>query len=462
MEFSKEHKEYSISIPLGLNKEVESRLIRDDGQEDLVFGLYIPSLGCRRKTALISEIVTPLEGDREVHGNVSFTAAYFARVCKIASKKGLGIVLMHSHPVIGWQDLSSDDVYAEREVLAETAECLTGYPLVGMTIGSDGYWSGRFWEHEEGVYECHWAVSVRVVGKKLNVYFNNKIASLPEFSKKFRRTRTVLGESGHQLFGRLRYGIVGVGSVGMMVCEILARMGASNFVLIDDDTVEDHNLDRLAGCTSGDVGKLKVDVAKNLISRYATSDTLDVQVISKKLSAPDAYASALDCDLIFSCVDRPRARYMLNHIVFSHLIPVIDGGIKVFFDNGPSRFTGADWQVQTITHDGPCMECLGVFDMVEVSKEIDQLIDSPTYMEGGTGPEQNENVFPFTVNLASLEIMQLLSLLDDKREPYGIQRFRVEPGIISHYRDRKCIPECVFYRDLALGDKNFIVYDCPQ
>ena len=40
--------------------------------------------------------------------------------------------------------MSEPDIVAERDVLAPPAHA-TKLPLVGLTVGADGYWSARFW-----------------------------------------------------------------------------------------------------------------------------------------------------------------------------------------------------------------------------------------------------------------------------------------------------------------------------
>ena len=112
-------------------------------QEDLCFALWRPSTGQSRRTALIDEIILPEKGERNLYGNASFEPDYLVRAIKIASEKQAGLAFMHSHPGPGWQGMSHADIEAERDVLAYPAGA-TGLPLVGLTIGSDGYWSARF------------------------------------------------------------------------------------------------------------------------------------------------------------------------------------------------------------------------------------------------------------------------------------------------------------------------------
>ena len=116
-------------------------------QEDLCFALWRPSTGRLRRVALIDEIILPKKGERALHGNASFEPDYLARAVKIACKKNAGLAFMHSHPFPGWQGMSGPDIEAEQDVLAYPAGA-TGLPLVGLTIGTDGYWSARFWEKD--------------------------------------------------------------------------------------------------------------------------------------------------------------------------------------------------------------------------------------------------------------------------------------------------------------------------
>src|SRR5205823_7079019 len=106
-----------------------------------------------------------------------------------------------------------------------------------------------------------------------------------------------------------------------------ARMGMERFVLIDFDETEEYNLDRLLGATAEDIGKLKVAVAGRQIQRSSTASRCLITEVPYSVAEDAGYAAALDCDVIFCCVDRPRARKILNHFAYAHLIPVIDGGI---------------------------------------------------------------------------------------------------------------------------------------
>lgn len=450
--------EFSVAMASGVDEALRSHLIRSDNQEDLAFALWTPSQGSERLTALVHTPILPTDGDRQVHGNVSFNLQYFERVCRTALADGFGVAFLHSHPFPGWQDMSPDDIDAELR-LAGSVAGVTGLPLLGMTVGDDGAWSARVWEYAgRRSHRRHWCASTRVVGPQLTVSFADKVVPRPTFQEQFQRTVTVWGEAAHANLARLRIGIVGLGSVGALVAESLARMGFARFVFIDFDHVEAHNLDRLVTASKRDVGRLKVEVAKRRVRAIATASSTDIHAVPFSIVEEPGYRAALDCDVIFSCVDRPRARHVLNHFAFAHLIPVIDGGIAVRFKRG--RFAGVDWQLQTVGPGRPCLECLGVYEPGDVSTEEAGKLDDPSYMEGlGVDHrfKRNENVFPFSANLASLEVLQLIALATGAAglTDFGVQRYRYFPGILEQASGSSCRPECERSTLVGLGDRHF-------
>ena len=451
-------REYSVAMAESIDRVLRAHLIRQDGDEDLTFALWSPSLGAERLTALLHTVVFPGEGDRQVHGNVSFNQQYFERVCRLALAEDLGIAFLHSHPYPGWQGMSWDDVVAERR-LAGSAGALTGLPLAGLTIGSDGAWSARFWEHEGGrSHKRNWCALVRVVGSRLGVTYADEVLRRPTFQDTFRRSVTVWGPEAHADLARLRVGIVGLGSVGALVAETLARMGLMRFALIDFDHVEPHNLDRLVTATAADIGRLKVDVARDRILSVGTAESVDVRGVPFSVVEEAGYRAALDCDVLFCCVDRPRARHVLNHMAYGHLIPVIDGGIAVRFKQ--QRFSGVDWQVQTVGPGRPCLECLESYDQADVSTEAAGMLDDPSYLKGLPADhrfKRNENVFPFSANLASLEVLHLIALVTGAGgvTDFGVQRYRYQPGVLEQLPTQQCKSHCDQDKLIGQGDRHF-------
>ena len=81
----------------------------------------------------------------------------------------------------------------------------------------------------------------------------------------FDRSIGLLGEDNFNLIQDKVIAIFGLGGVGGTALEALARTGFKNFILVDFDKVDSSNLNRQILYTAKDVGKNKVDVAKERI-----------------------------------------------------------------------------------------------------------------------------------------------------------------------------------------------------
>lgn len=451
--------EFSVAIPASLHELMCQHLLREDEQEDVVFALYKPSSGAQRFSCLIHEIIFPEEGDRAVHGNASINPQYFQRACQMAMQKNSGLVLLHSHLGPGWQGMSPPDFVTERSY-SPTSLTLTELPFVGLTLGTDRTWSARVWEYTNEWHEAKWAATVRVAGKALKVSYDDRLRPKPEYKNIYKRTLTVWGEENHAHIARLRVGIIGLGSVGSLVAESLARMGVERFVLIDFDEVQEHNLDRLLGATQQDIGHGKAYVASRQIQKAATATNPQIKVVPYGITEEEGYSNALDCDILFSCVDRPWPRHILNHLAYNHLIPVIDGGISVRLNSETGEFEGAEWQLQSVGPDRPCLQCLGAYKATDVSTEKEGLLENPSYIQGLPVDHQfrrNENIFPFSMNLASLEVLQFIEQTTGIGHQHyiGTQRYSYNHGYILVDDERCCQQDCYFQAGIALADTLF-------
>lgn len=454
----------SVAMATELAARLADHLRRPDGQEDLCFLTWRPSAGATRTSALLGDAVWPQEDERIVDGNVSFTSAYFLRAAAYAAATGSGLALAHSHPTgRGWQGLSRDDHAAESGHAAQ-AMALTGLPLLGVTYAAgDDTYSARVW-HRVGPrrYEPIWCESVRSVGDRIQVSWNGQARPVPKFRDLQSRTVSAWGPKVQADLARLHVGIIGAGSVGALVAEALARTGVERLTLLDFDTVEAVNLDRLIHATVRDarLSRSKVHVLARALQRSATAFKPDIKGYDLSVVEPEGLARALDCDVLFSCVDRPWPRAVLNLVAYAHLIPVIDGGILIR-TNG-RRMRGAEWRAHLSAPGRTCLECLGQYDPALVAVERAGLLDDPSYLAGLPDDhpiKRNENVFPFSMAAAANEVLQLLTAVvaPGGVGDVGAHLYHFATGTLDRHEDG-CTPRCPYQSDLlAIGDASELV-----
>lgn len=402
---------YSVAMTGVLHAAMREHLIRGDGQEDVLAATYVLSTGNRRTTALLRTVILPRQGERLLHGTASFTSAYVLRAATEARTRGEGLVLLHSHPVgRGWQGLSQTDRNTEA-TYERVARAYTKMPMVGMTLaGGDDGWSARFWfDH----VRPSWAESVRCVSDKLVVTWNDRLRLVPRPTKSQQRTVSAWGDQAQAAIARLRVLVVGGGSVGLDVAQRLAATGLLEVGVMDFDAVEPVNLDRMIGATRLDAaaGRAKVDVAARLMTSAATAAGFNPIAHEVSVTDPAGLQPALDYDVIFSCVDRPWPRAVLNLTAYADLIPVIDGGIALdTFADG--RLRSGIWRAHTLVPGRPCMVCLGQLDLGELSLDMQGLLDDPTYIaRSGRQAPASQNVAALSASVSAALLAQFVSLV---------------------------------------------------
>lgn len=440
--------EFSVAFTENIDAELSNHM-KDPDEEDLVFALWVPSKGSKRFTAIITKVILPEEGDRNRHGNASFNSQYVHRMLGLA-KEGVGIAFIHSHIGPGWQGMSDDDIHAEQVVLAGPIAGWTGLPLVGLTRGTDGSWSARFWLKEDARnYKRFWADTVRVVGKRLRTTFHPNLLYM-EHNESQVATQSVWGKENQFIVANTHVGIVGLGSVGSIVAECLSRIGVSKLTLIDHEKIETRNLDRTLGTTIEDAKNHtpKVKVSERLTQTTHTSEKFHVNPLEENLLSEKGLKAALDCDVIFSCVDRPYPRHTLNALSYSHLIPVVDGGIIAKTMNDLPIHV--DWRIHTVGPERQCLVCLGALKHEEISLDREGKLDDPTYIKNLNGAfdhlTSRQNVIAFSMSLAAHEVLQFVGLVTGLTRIGGIgpQMYHAYPGCMEVKDPAKCMPDCEY------------------
>jgi molybdopterin-synthase adenylyltransferase len=443
----------SVAMTLGLDSGARGHLLRQDGQEDVCLAMYAPSTGERRVTAVLTDLVLPSEGERSVHGNVTFSGSYVVRVASQAAAQGLGVALMHSHPHgVGWQAMSGVDRETEQSY-ARVVETITRHPFIGMTLAGNTTWSGRFWDCNR---DHHDAESVRIVGTTLRTNWNNKLRPIPPATSAQLRTVSAWGEDVQADLARLRVLVVGVGTVGLDLAIRLVQAGVQDVSIMDFDTVEEINLDRLITATRIDASlfRSKIYVALRAMRAATTAATPVLTGYDLSICEPQGQRTALDYDVIFSCVDRPWARAVLNQLAYSDLIPVIDGGLAIepFPDRG---IRNAIWRAHVVTPGRPCLQCNGQIDGAQVARDRAGLFDDTTYIRtAGHKAPSRENVSLLAPAVAASMLGQFVSLIV---APGGIGapdplRYSLSTHTLEHM-PAETLPGCAYEQGTGEGDR---------
>ena len=438
-------------------------------QEDIALATWFPADGATRYTAVIDEIILPARDERILKGNVQMTRDYLRRGRQIALAKGAGMAVMHNHLRPGWQDMSLDDITMESRSVSNPARA-TGLPAVGLTLGTDGSWSARFWTRKGGFYERNWCSDVRIVSPEHftlqtnpNMLRNRQIELATD---RFRRSLEAWGSAGQELLGQLRVGIVGLGSVGALAAETMGRMGVGHLALIDMDRVEEHNLDRLLHAGRWDIGRYKVHVAAENLKRSTSGLSRELLVLPLSLRDRHAYRTLADCDIVLACADKPIARDLVNHLAVCHLIPVIEAGVALRGREGAIHKGHIVSQV--VTPDSRCLRCTGQYTTDQVSLEFEGLLDDPDYIR--TLPEDRRpstaNVFPASISAASQQaaLFTRLTLGASWWRPVYQQRHHLSTGSVR-LTTETCECYCDVHNRKCQGSRDepkWLLYDAKE
>jgi molybdopterin/thiamine biosynthesis adenylyltransferase len=119
--------------------------------------------------------------------------------------------------------------------------------------------------------------------------------------------------------------IVGLGGLGGLVTDTLARMGIGRFSLVDGDRFEANNLNRQLLSSVDCLGMVKVEAAHRRVQ--AINPGIDVSTRAVFLTPQNADELVADSDLVVDCLDNIKSRFTLESAAKRAGIPMISAAV---------------------------------------------------------------------------------------------------------------------------------------
>ena len=141
-------------------------------------------------------------------------------------------------------------------------------------------------------------------------------------SEQFSRTELLIGKERIEKLVNSKVAIFGIGGVGSFVAEALARAGVGSFLLIDNDTISESNLNRQIHALTNTIGKYKVEVMKERIMQINPKAKVE---ISKEFFMPNSDSNLIDntINYIVDAIDTVTAKIELVIRAEKLQIPII-------------------------------------------------------------------------------------------------------------------------------------------
>lgn len=226
------------------------------------------------------------------------------------------IVLIHSHPG-GMLSFSTVDDESDASTM----------PALFSAIEASGF------HHGSAIMVPDGSMKVRLYcanGQSQSVKRISRVGyNIADLSKPGSQHMMPFGSEMTKTFAEQTACVIGVSGTGTLVAELLARKGVGHLILIDFDTMELKNLNRIVNSTIIDAehNRPKVEMMATAIKRY--SPDTRVTIINASIEEREAVIAASAADILFSCVDSMAGRSIAELICRCCVIPLIDLGVTI-------------------------------------------------------------------------------------------------------------------------------------
>lgn len=155
------------------------------------------------------------------------------------------------------------------------------------------------------------------------------------------RTELLLGRDGLLTLEDSTALVVGLGGVGAVAAEMLARAGVGSLIILDSDTVSETNKNRQLIALDSTLGRRKTEVVKERL--LDINPELKLTVVDKYLTEermPEVFASIPKPDAVVDAIDTLSPKLHLIKYCVDHCLPLVSSmGSGAKFDVTKIRIT---------------------------------------------------------------------------------------------------------------------------
>ena len=138
---------------------------------------------------------------------------------------------------------------------------------------------------------------------------------------------TGIGEEGQRRLAEARVAVIGLGALGTVIANNLARAGVGYLRLIDRDFVDTSNLQRQTLFTESDVSEHIPKAVAAVEHLKKVNSEIDLEAVVCDVNPSNIGQLIKDVDLVMDGTDNYETRFLINDACVQSAIPWIYGGV---------------------------------------------------------------------------------------------------------------------------------------
>jgi ThiF family len=353
-----------------------------------------------------------VESDR---GYRALSPSFIHRCITRARDQRLVYLAVHNHASDLSVGFSEIDMKSHQRGYTALLQIAKGMPVGALVFGQRSV-QADIWLADGGRLDLDRAV---VIGNVITQLFPSCNSISHEVPSEYERQVRMFGKKGQMQLADCRVGIIGLGGIGSLVAEYLARLGVQKFYLVDEDILETTNLSRVVGSSVADVKNevSKVEIARRNILQ--ANGLAEVHVITDDVAKESVARQLSDCDYLFLAADSMRARLVFNALVHQYLIPGVQLGSKVRPDDQGDLLDVVSVN-RPVRPGAGCLWCNQLIDPTQLAKEAKS--DEERKAQAYGTEEPNPSVISLNAVSAAHAVndflMDYLGLREDHYELY--------------------------------------------